>query len=915
MSLNVTLHDGTKEPFNADKINRSIERACRGLFDPVSKVTQIATETQLTLYDGITIDELDQATINAAVQNIKEDIEYDVVAKRLLLKTVYRLVVKDFSPNDPHDVFVQKHKQSFIDYIEKSVAEGKLHPNMKSCFDLVDLSNALVLERDELFQYAGLDGLINRYMIKDVKQNTLETPQMFFMRIAMGLSYNEKNPNEMAKKFYEKMSKLMYIAGGSTNLASGKINPALSNCYLLEIHDDMGHIAKSVADVMLLSKGSGGIGASVTKLRASGSPLKTSGGGTSTGPTPFAKIIDTAIRAIQRGGKKKGALCFYMENWHIDFPEFLEWKHNAGDDYMRMRTANTAVWLSDEFMMRVNNGGEWYMFDPAETADLNELYGQAFSRRYAEYIEMANAGKLRAFKKVPAREQFRQIIVALQTTSHPWLTWKDTVNLRALNNNTGTIHMSNLCTEICLPQDRDNVAVCNLASLNLAAHIKNREVNWSRLEESVRLAVRQLDNLIDINVLPIPEAAKSDRENRAVGLGVMGFSDTIEQLGMSYDSPHAWDFADRIFEFISYMAIDESANLAQERGSYTNYKGSEWSKGRVPIDSLKTLEDDRGRELTVSKTSKHKGLNWDILRTKVAKGMRNATLMAVAPNANIGLLAATTPGIDARFAQVFSRNKISGKYLDINHNLVKDLKNMGIWDDVKEAIIENQGDISEIAGIPQHIKDIYKTSFTTSPYAYIEVAARAQKWVDQALSRNMYLETRDVEETMKIYSTAWEKGVKSTYYLHMKPRHTAEQSTTNVNKAAKMGRVGFGALNFSNTPAFSAPLQKSFDVSTAHTTPVSTKPVEVPVIETKIVEAVSVSTSTYTAPKEPAYVNATVTEKVEVKEEVLVSSVKVEEKEVRNDYKPLDQMKYKNNPNIIFPEDPADGDNVCISCQ
>jgi ribonucleoside-diphosphate reductase alpha chain len=561
MSLNVTLHDGTKEPFNADKINRSIERACRGLFDPVSKVTQIATETQLTLYDGITIDELDQATINAAVQNIKEDIEYDVVAKRLLLKTVYRLVVKDFSPNDAPEVFAQKHKASFIEYIEKNVAEGKLHPNMKASFDLKDLANAMVLERDELFQYAGLDGLINRYMLKDLKQNTIETPQFFFMRIAMGLSYNEKNPNEMAKKFYDKMSKLMYIAGGSTNLASGKINPALSNCYLLEIHDDMGHIAKSVADVMLLSKGSGGIGASVTKLRASGSPLKTSGGGTSTGPTPFAKIIDTAIRAIQRGGKKKGALCFYMENWHIDFPEFLEWKHNAGDDYMRMRTANTAVWLSDEFMMRVNNGGEWYMFDPAETADLNELYGQAFSKRYAEYIEMAEAKKLRAFKKVPAREQFRQIIVALQTTSHPWLTWKDTVNLRALNNNTGTIHMSNLCTEICLPQDRDNVAVCNLASLNLAAHIKNREVNWSRLEESVRLAVRQLDNLIDINVLPIPEAAKSDRENRAIGLGVMGFSDTIEQLGMSYDSPHAWDFADRIFEFISYMAIDESANL------------------------------------------------------------------------------------------------------------------------------------------------------------------------------------------------------------------------------------------------------------------------------------------------------------------------------------------------------------------
>ncbi len=915
MTISVTRHDGTKIPFNADKINRSIERAARGLFDPVAKVTQIATETHLTLYDGITTDELDQATINAAVQNIKEDIEYDVIAKRLLLKTVYRNVVEAYEPGDSLEVFVSKHRASFVAFIEKGVSEGRLHPNMKAKFDLQNLSQSLNLELDELFQYAGLDGLINRYLFKDVKDRPIETPQMFFMRVAMGLSYNESNPTEIAKKFYSKMSRHHYIAGGSTNLASGKINPALSNCYLLEIHDDMQNIAKSVSDVMLLSKGSGGIGASITKLRASGSPLRSASGGASTGPTPFAKIIDTAIRAIQRGGKKKGALCFYMENWHIDFPEFLEWKHNAGDDYMRMRTANTAVWLSDEFMTRVNNGEDWYMFDPAETADLNELYGKAFSKRYAEYIEMAKNGKLRAFKKVPAREQFRQILVALQTTSHPWLTWKDAVNLRALNNNTGTIHMSNLCTEICLPQDRENVAVCNLASLNLSAHIKNKEVNWGQLEESVRLVIIQLDNLIDINVLPIPEAAKSDKENRAIGLGVMGFSDTIEQLGMSYDSPHAWDFADRIFEFISYMAIDESANLAQERGSYSHFQGSEWSKGRVPIDSIKNLESDRGKELTVSKVSKHKGLNWDLLRQKVSRGMRNATLMAVAPNANIGLLAATTPGIDARFAQVFSRNKISGKYLDINHNLVKDLKNMGIWEEVKEAIIENQGDISSIEVIPQHIKDVYKTSFTTSPYAYIEVAARAQKWVDQALSRNMYLETRDIDETMKIYSTAWEKGLKSTYYLHMKPRHTAEQSTTNVNKAAKMGRVGFGALNFEKSPAFSAPLQKSLDIGSSIPSPVSTPvpaqavtPVvtkEEAIKDIAFEEEILVSTTKQYESPTPSPVKIPEPIKMEIREEVLVANTP------KTTYAPISSI----SPSL-GPEDPSeDENNVCISCQ
>jgi ribonucleoside-diphosphate reductase alpha chain len=799
MSISIKRRDGSTDQFNADKINRSIERACIGLTDPISKVMQIASETSLTLYDGMTTDEMDQATINAAVQNIREDIEYDKIATRLLLKTVYRRVIGDYDKDSVEDL-KEKHAKSFISYIERGVSANRLHKDMLAKFDLKVLANTLDTDRDDLFTYAGLDGMINRYFMKDDHQHTVETPQYFFMRVAMGLSYNEKNPTEYAKKFYKKMSNMEYIAGGSTNLGAGTTRPALSNCYLLEIHDDMEHIAKSVADVMLLSKGSGGIGASITKLRASGSPLKSNFGGSSSGPTPFAKIIDTSIRAIMRGGKKKGALCFYMENWHLDFPEFIDWKHNAGDDYLRMRTADTAVFISDEFMKRVQNGEEWYMFDPADVPDLNELYGQAFSKRYAYYVDKAEKGQMRTFKKVPASEQFRQIITSLQSTSHPWCVWKDTINNRALNNNTGTIHMSNLCTEICLPQDKDNVAVCNLASLNLAAHVKDKEVNWSRLEESVRLAIRQLDNLIDINVLPIKEAAKSDKENRAIGMGVMGFADTIERLGMAYDSEHAWDFADRIFEFVSYMAIDESANLAQERGAYSHFVGSEWSKGKVPIDTLRRTGESRGLPISIDERSKHRGLNWDLLRAKVAKGMRNATLMAVAPNANIGLVAGTTPGIDPRFAQVFSRNKISGKYMDLNHNLVKDLKNMNIWEKVRDQIIESQGDISNIDGIPAHTKEIYKTSFTTSPFAFIEVAARAQKWVDQALSRNMYLETRDIDETMKIYATAWEKGLKSTYYLHMKPRHTAEQSTMRVNKSEKMGQKGFSAVARAITP-------------------------------------------------------------------------------------------------------------------
>ena len=791
MELTITKRDGTKEPFNADRINRSIERACVGLEDPISMVTQIATETRLTLYDGITTEEMDQATINAAVQNIKEDIKYDKVATRLLLKTVYRRVVGEY--NDREDMLQKKHRDEFVSWVKRGVEEKLLDPRMTEKFNVRELASALDISRDELFVYAGLSTLLNRYAIKGKDQQPIETPQYFFMRVAMGLSLTEKNPTQWAKRFYQKMSRHEYIAGGSTNIGAGTTKPALSNCFLLQIEDDIDHIAKSVSDVIKISKATGGIGASVTKLRATGSPLS-SNNTVSSGPTPFAKIIDTAIRAIQRGGKKKGALCFYMENWHIDFPEFIDWKHNAGDDYMRMRTADTAVFISDEFMRRVRSQEMWYMFDPKETPDLVELYGQKFSARYAEYVKMADAGELRIFRKAPAEEQFRQMLVALQGTSHPWLTWKDAINLRALNNNTGTIHMSNLCTEICLPQDKDNIAVCNLASLNLATHVHGKQINWELLEESVRYVVRQLDNLIDINVLPIEEATRSDQSNRAIGMGVMGLADMLEQLGMGYDSEHAWDFVDRVFEFVSYVAIDESANLAAERGSYANFKGSGWSKGMVPMDTLAVLEKDRGVPLTVAKGSRYKGLNWDALREKARKGMRNATLMATAPNANIGLVAGTTPGIDPRFAQVFSRNKISGKYLDLNHNLVNDLKNMGIWEKVREKIIAEQGDIANINGIPQHIKDVYKTSFSTSPYAFIEVAARAQKWVDQALSRNMYLETRDIDETMAIYSTAWEKGVKTTYYLHMKPRHTAEQSTIRVNKAEKIGKRGFAAV-------------------------------------------------------------------------------------------------------------------------
>ncbi len=803
MTITITKRDGTKVPFNADRINKSIERACYGLKDPTSKVIQIATETELTLYDGITTEEMDTATINAALQNTQYGIEFDQIATRLLLKLIYKKVIGDYdhdeSKNISREEFIKLHNARFKDYILNSVEKGILDKRMATLFDLNALSAFLKLENDELYKYSGLSTMQNRYLMKDEKQSPLETPQYFWMRVAMGMSLNEKDPTQWAKKFYDKMSKLEYLSAGSSNIGAGTPNPKLSNCYLMEMHDDMEHIGKTVSDILLLSKATGGIGLSVTKLRAEGSVLR-SNNTVSSGPIPFMHIMDSAVHAVQRGGKKKGALCFYMENWHLNFQDFLDLKQNSGDDYRRTRTANTAVFVSDEFMKRVLEGVDWYLFDPKEVQELNELAGKDFSKKYNEYVELAKQGKIKMWSVMPAREQYKRILISLQTTSHPWLTWKDTINIRALNNNTGTIHCSNLCTEVTLPTDRDNVAVCNLASINLAKHITNGEVDWHKLEESVRLATRQLDNLVDINSLSIPEARRADSENRAVGLGLMGFADSIEQMGYSYEDPETYDFADKVFEFISYMSIDESANLAVERGPYKNFHGSGWSQGEVPIDTLAKLESARDRELTVSKDPLKTipFLDWESVRAKVKKGIRNATLLAIAPNANIGLVAGTSPGIDPRFTQMFSRNKISGKYLEVNPNLMQVLEQENLWERTREQILENHGDIEDIPDIPDHIKKIYKTSFSISPYAYIEVAARAQKWVDMSISRNMYLDVREIDEIMNIYTTAWDKGLKTTYYLHMKPRHTAEQSTTIVNKAEVLGKRGFAVLRDKN---------------------------------------------------------------------------------------------------------------------
>lgn len=802
MSITVVKRSGQREPYDANKINLAIEDASRGLDENITWVTQIASELELTLFDGITTQQLDEAVIQVALQNVKDDPQFDTVAARLLLKTIYKRVLGDY---ETPEELLRLHRSRFRSVVERGVAENLLDPRFPELFDLDALAEVLDPSRDELLKYIGVVTLNNRYSIRARNNEPIEVPQFFWMRIAMGLSLNEADPTSHAIAFYDKMSKLEYLAAGSTLVNAGTSYPQLSNCFVMQMEDDIEHIAKSVRDVMWLTKGTGGIGLSVTKLRSQGSPIR-SNNTTSTGPIPFMHTIDSVLRAVSRGGKKFGALCFYMENWHLDFPEFLDLRQNSGDPYRRTRTANTAVWISDEFMKRVQNDEDWYLFDPLEVGDLPELYGSEFSARYAEYIEMAEAGQMRMFKKISARAQFKDILMSLQTTSHPWLTWKDTINNRALNNNTGTIHLSNLCTEICLPQDENNVSVCNLASINLSTHlVADAEgrlgFDWAKVEESARLAVRQLDNLIDITVASVDEADFSNQQNRAIGLGVMGFTDVVERLGISYESEAAYELIDEVMERVSYAAIDESADLAQERGAYPNFAGSRWSEGLVPFDSIDLTEADRGTPVKVSRTTR---LDWDALRAKVKGGMRNATLMAIAPTASIGLVAGTTPGLDPQFSQIFSRATSNGKFLEVNRNLVRALQERGLWESTKESILRSQGDIQNIEEIPDEIKAVYKTSFQLSPYAFLDVAARAQKWIDQAISRNMYLETRDLGDMMDIYYAAWERGVKTTYYLHMKPRHTAEQSTVRVNKAEDVdtgAKRGFGASAGASAPA------------------------------------------------------------------------------------------------------------------
>ncbi|MBB6099856.1 ribonucleoside-diphosphate reductase alpha chain [Deinobacterium chartae] len=724
--------------------------------------------------------DLEETLLQTALDLQRDEPDYGAVARDLLLRRLRREALSQPQPDET------RYRQGFLEYIRVGVERGLIDPRLQA-LDLEAAARALVPARDRLIPYLGLATLADRYLVRDLHENRiLELPQYLMMRVALGVSLSEHEPLRWALSFYERMSTLRYLPGTPTLFNAGTPHHQLSSCYLSDVEDSLEHIMSSSADFAQLAKYAGGVGASVTKLRAMGSPVR-GVNGRSSGIIPFVHMLDAQFKAIDQGGRRRGTLAVYLEPWHLEVEEFLELRRNSGDPYRRAHSIDPVLWVPDLFMRRVEADLEWTLFDPALAPELTELYGSAFDARYSELEAQAQAGKLRAggYRTLRARELFHRILAALQETAHPWITFKDAGNLRSSNAHVGVIHSSNLCTEIFLPTDRDHIAVCNLASVNLARHLEGDRIDWAELERSVRLAVRQLDNVIDLNFYPSPRAARSNARIRPIGLGVMGFTELTQRLRLPYGSAAARTLASELFAFLNYHATDESANLAREKGSYPAFEGSTWSRGHLTADTLTDLNLERGFAAEVSPAPG--ALDWSGLRRKVTGGMRNSVTSAVAPTATIGLIAGTTPSLDPHYANVYARNTLSGKFLEFNAQLVTDLKRLGRWEELREALIAARGDVAAL-DLPEELKELYQTAFQIEPDAYLDVAARAQVYIDMGISRNLYLTTRDVNALREVYLSAWKRGLKSTYYLFVEQRMTTEQSTVAVNKRHQRAR-------------------------------------------------------------------------------------------------------------------------------
>jgi len=769
--LQVTLRDGSKEVLEPQRIRRTLIRACRG-FEDRCEAREMADETMRSLYDGVRIDEIEKAMIFASKSRIEQDPAYGYVTARLLLDVIYGETLPGYEHY--HDTTVA-HTTRFQAYLEEGIAAGRLAPELLD-YDLEKIAAALKPDRDLLFNYMGLQTIYDRYLIH-IGGRRLEAPQFFWMRVCLGLAMNEgAQKNERAIEFYELLSSFLFTSSTPTLFNSGTLHPQLSSCYLTTVMDDLDHIFKCVSDDAKLSKWAGGLGNDWTNVRATGSLIKGTNG-ESQGVIPFLKVANDTAVAVNQGGKRKGAMCAYLETWHLDIEDFLELRKNVGDERRRTHDMNTANWIPDLFMKRVKENGQWTLFSPSDVPDLHDLYGRAFEERYCEYEAMADCGEIPLFKRIEASSIWRKILSMVFETGHPWITFKDPSNIRSPQDHQGVVHSSNLCTEILLNTSAEETAVCNLGSIGLPLHVTEKGLDLALLEKTIRTAMRMLDNVIDINYYPTPEAKNANLRHRPVGLGLMGFQDALYKLKISYASNEAVTFADTSMEAISYFAILASTELAAERGAYESYKGSKWDRGLLPIDTIDLLEQERGMPISMDRSST---LDWSVIRSAVQKhGMRNSNTMAIAPTATISNITGVAQSIEPTFKNLFAKGNLSGDFTVINSYLIEDLKTLGIWDrKMLEELKYKDGSILGIDRIPEMIREIYRTAFEVEPGWYIECASRRQKWIDMGQSLNLYIAAPSGKRLNDMYLHAWETGLKTTYYLRATAASTVEQSTS-----------------------------------------------------------------------------------------------------------------------------------------
>ena len=777
--INITKSDGTLVPLDIDRVAMLINDACDNL-EEVS-MNEVLEEALKNLYDGVSLADMRTSLVMSARTKVEKEPNYSFVTARILMDQIRSEALGFLGVADEatYDEMENHYPKALNAYIDKGIELDILDPVLKT-FDLDKMGAAIDHTRDNQFTYLGLQTLYDRYFIHsdDVRY---ELPQVFFMRVAMGLAVEEENREDRAIEFYKLLSSFDYMSSTPTLFNSGTKRPQLSSCYLTTIPDDLDGIFGAMKDNALLSKWAGGLGNDWTSVRAMNSYIKGTNG-KSQGVVPFLKVANDTAVAVNQGGKRKGAMCAYLETWHLDIEEFLELRKNTGDERRRTHDMNTANWVPDLFMKRVEQGKNWTLFSPGETPELHDLIGKDFEEKYEEYERKAAAGEMDQHKSLPAKELWRKMLTMLFETGHPWITFKDACNLRSPQQHAGVIHSSNLCTEITLNTSADEIAVCNLGSVNLARHMKDGKLDQEKIKQTVSTAIRMLDNVININYYSVETAKNSNLKHRPIGLGMMGFQDALYVQDIAYCSDEAVEFADKSMELISYYAIHASTELSKERGSYKSYEGSLWSKGILPKDSIEILAENRGNEYI--NIDRSETLDWDTLRKKViADGMRNSNVMAIAPTATISNITGVTQSVEPTYQNLYVKSNLSGEFTIVNPHLVNKLKDLNLWDDVMINDLKYfEGSLTEISRIPDDIKTIYSTAFEVEPRYIVEAASRRQKWIDQGQSLNLYIGNADGKKLDITYRMAWYSGLKTTYYLRSIAATSTEKSTVQQGK-------------------------------------------------------------------------------------------------------------------------------------